>query len=114
MTRLEEIFHIANSRYFGSRLKNVKIRWQKKSKMPPHAIGNTISEHGAVPKGTRKFEIWISEDVKRFGSFTIMTVLHEMVHVQQWNKVTNKTCHGRLFNKRMKQLANLGAFNGLW
>jgi hypothetical protein len=114
MTRLEEIFGIANSRYFRSRLKNVKIRWQKKSKMPPRAVGNTRSEYGRLPKGSRKFEIWISDDLKKFSSFTIMTIIHEMVHCEQWDKTTGKTCHGRLFNKRMKQLANLGAFNGLW
>ena len=43
-----------------------------------------------------------------------MTVLHEMVHVEQWDKVTDRTMHGRKFQKRMKQLAARGAFNGLW
>jgi len=36
-----------------------------------------------------------------------------MVHVEQW-KVPTKQAHGNKFNKRMKRLANLGAFRGLW
>jgi len=82
--------------------------------MPPHSIGNTLSKHGKVPKDERKFEIWISEEIKKFKAITILTVLHECVHVETWDRVTQKSCHGRLFNKRMKQLANKGAFNGLW
>ena len=45
---------------------------------------------------------------------TILTILHELVHVEQWDGVTEKTMHGRKFDARMKQLAVKGAFNGLW
>jgi predicted SprT family Zn-dependent metalloprotease len=48
------------------------------------------------------------------SSVAIMTVIHELVHVEQWDEVTDKTQHGRKFTARMKQLANKGAFNGLW
>ena len=41
------------------------------------------------------------------------TLLHEMVHVEQW-KLPRKQAHGRKFQKRMKQLAAVGAFNGIW
>lgn len=41
------------------------------------------------------------------------TLLHEMVHVQQW-RVPESQAHGRKFQKRMKQLAALGAWNPYW
>jgi predicted SprT family Zn-dependent metalloprotease len=44
----------------------------------------------------------------------VLTILHELVHVAQWDQVTEKTQHGREFNARMKQLAAKGAFVGLW
>jgi predicted SprT family Zn-dependent metalloprotease len=48
------------------------------------------------------------------SGMAIMTVIHELVHVEQWDEVTDKTQHGRKFQKRMKQLAARGAFSGLW
>jgi hypothetical protein len=113
VTRLEEIFHVANSRYFRSKLKNVKIKWAKTG-IPRHAVAVTWSVSGSVPKGTRKFLIEISQDLRKYKSITILTVLHEMVHVEQWDKIKPGQDHGRLFQNRMKDLAAKGAFNGLW
>ena len=77
-------------------------------------MARTLSVLGPVPKGTRKFVIEISTGLKKFPSVTVQTLIHECVHVEQWDKVTERTQHGNLFNARMKQLANLGAFRGLW
>ena len=116
MTRLEENFHLANSRYFGGRLKNVKVKLTTRhiGGRRRSAVGVTHSSPEKVHRGERKFLIEISSDLKIHPSMTILTLFHEMVHVKQWDKVTNETCHGRLFNKEMKRLAAAGAFNGLW
>ena len=116
MTRLtlKEIFLQINSLYFRNRLKNVTIRWAKDGEIRKSSMAVTRSQHGKVPKGTREFLILISKDLKKFQAMTILTIFHELVHVQQWDEVTDKTCHGRKFEKRMKQLAARGAFAGLW
>lgn len=107
-TQLEHVVALANSRYFRNRLKNVKIKW-KKPKPKETWIARTKSHDGS-----KKFLIEVDPRIKRLGAYTVMVVFHELVHVEQWDKVTNKTCHGRRFQKRMKQLAAKGAFNGLW
>lgn len=108
MTRLEEIFNLANSRYFRGRLKNVKIKWKRGGWKKKTVVGTTTSPDG------EKFLIQISDQIRIYNSLVITTVLHEMIHVQQWNKVSFEASHGNKFNARMKQLANLGAFRGLW
>ncbi len=105
---------MANSRYFRNRLKNTKIRWAKDKELRSQSMAVTRSQHGKVPVKDRNFLILLSKDLKRMSVVAIMTLLHEMVHVEQWDKVTDRTMHGRKFQKRMKQLAAKGAFNGLW
>jgi hypothetical protein len=111
---LKDIFDLANSRYFRNRLKNVTIRWAKDKELPSQNSAVTRSQHGKVPRGKRKFLILLSKDLKKMSSVAIITVLHELVHVEQWEQVTDRTQHGRKFQKRMKQLAAKGVFNGLW
>ena len=112
---LREIFHLANSRYFRNRLKNVTIRWARpEDKISRQALACTRSRHGKIPKGERKFLILLSKELKKMSSVAVLTILHELVHVEQWDEVTDKTMHGRKFQKRMKQLAARGAFSGLW
>lgn len=114
MTQLEQIYHLANSRYFRGRLKNVKIKWVRKGFPSSHIMARTRSVLGTVPKGKRKFLIELDWALRRYRSVTIMTVIHELVHVEQWDKVKTGREHGRLFQNRMKDLAAKGAFNGLW
>lgn len=114
LTMLQENFLLLNSRYFRNRLKNVKVRWKNGGFGDGRCIARTLSTLGSVPKGQRKFVIEIDSALKKYHTFTIQTLIHEAVHVEQWDKVTTKSCHGRVFNKRMKQLAAKGAFNGLW
>jgi hypothetical protein len=112
---LKDIFHLANSRYFRSRLKNVTIRWARPTdKISGRALAVTRSQHGKVPKGQRKFLILLSKELKNMSSVAVLTILHELVHCDQWDDVTDRTMHGRKFQKRMKQLAARGAFSGLW
>lgn len=114
LTMLQENFLLLNSRYFRNRLKNVKVRWKNGGFGDKRCVARTLSAFGPVPKGQRKFVIEIDSALKKYHSFTISTLIHEAVHVEQWDKVKTRTCHGRLFNKRMKSLAAKGAFNGLW
>jgi predicted SprT family Zn-dependent metalloprotease len=77
-------------------------------------MATTRSAHGSAPKGTRKFLILVSPDLKKMQAVTVMTVLHELVHCEQWDEVSDRTQHGRKFENRMKQLVARGAFKGLW
>lgn len=110
---LKEIVNLANSRYFRNRLKNITIRWARDKEIRSQSLAVTRSPHGKV-EGPREFQILLSRDLKRMSGAAVMTILHELVHVEQWDKVTERTMHGRKFQKRMKQLAVRGAFNGLW
>ena len=56
----------------------------------------------AVPRGERKFLILLSKELKKMSNVAVMTILHELVHVEQWDKVTDRTMHGRKFHARMK------------
>jgi hypothetical protein len=69
------------------------------------AVGTTWVNGYNVP-----VEICITEKLRTFQAMTMMTVLHEMQHVQ---KPTFKG-HGWQFDKRMLRLAKAGAFDGLW
>ena len=113
MTQLEHIVAVANKKYFGNRLKNVKIKWS--SDLPKRSMAVTRSQHGKVPKGTRKFYIEIDKGLRKYRAVSILTVIHELVHVEQWDQVPqHHSHHGRKFQNRMKDLASKGAFNGLW
>jgi len=114
MTMLQENFSIMNRLYFRNRLKNVTVKWRNKPFASDKTIAITRSTFGPPPPEGRKFLIEISSAIKKYHSFTIQTLIHEAVHVEQWDQVSTKACHGRLFQKRMKQLAAKGAFNGLW
>jgi hypothetical protein len=111
---LKDIFDLANSRYFRGRMKNVTIRWAKDKEISSQSLAVTRSQHGKVLKGERKFLILLSKELKKMSGVAIMTILHELVYVEQWDQVTDSTQHGRKFTARMKQLAGKGAFNGLW
>lgn len=114
MTGLEEYFHLVNGRYFRCKLKRVEVRWKYGILKKRGVFGTTWSEHGNVPKGTRKFLIEIDAGFRRMEKVALMTLIHEMVHVEQWDKIGRRDHHGHLFQKRMKQLAAKGALNGLW
>jgi predicted SprT family Zn-dependent metalloprotease len=113
MTQLEEWFHLLNSRHFHGRLKNVEVKWNRKLTKKGR-MGNTFSSVGPIPTCGRKFLITIANEYRTCRRVAIMTLLHEMVHVEQWDEVQACRAHGRKFERRMKQLAARGAFSGLW
>lgn len=124
MTKPEELFHLYNSRYFRGALPKCKIVWadidsfgeyvplyHKAYKTEDEAKKAIRSgEFATNGKVTHLIKLarW-SRKQRRQWAFTL---IHEMVHVELRNEPGDY--HGRKFQRRMKQLANRGAFNGLW
>ena len=100
---LRRYYRVANAKYFKNKLpKDIPIRF---AKLPHGCLGKTyVCNHG-IPQC-----IEINNTLRSFESHTIMTMLHEMVHVEnpQWKG------HGYKFDRRMLRLAKDRAFAGLW
>ena len=114
---LREFFDLANSRYFGGRLKALRIRFASLD-----GLGNTHRAAYRVLYGPRsqyrpvdriEYHITISHRLRYSRRLWATTLLHEMVHLEGENR---NSCglRGHRFNRRMKELAVAGAFNGLW
>jgi hypothetical protein len=73
--------------------------------------GSLAVTHVLTFKGvTVVVDVTISEELRTIQNTTIMTLLHEMLHVEQ----PRPQGHGWRFDRRMLKLAKAGAFNGLW
>lgn len=59
----------------------------------------------------RPLFIIIDKRIKSMRTVALMTLLHEMVHVELPTKADG---HGKIFQKAMLRLAKAGAFNKLW
>ena len=107
----KSLYKFWNCRYFGSRLPDIPVYFSKQLGVGKerHTLGCS-GFHDETGK-----PLYIKLNPKFRTSFVIwaQTLLHEMVHVQQW-KIQKNQAHGRKFQKRMKQLAALGAYNSLW
>ena len=82
----QKAYDSINKWWFGNKLPKVKIRWPK---------------------------YMLSEKLRCCSGVWLRTLFHEIVHIEQWS-LPAKDAHGPKFEKRMKQLAVAGAFNGLW
>jgi hypothetical protein len=115
---LREWFDLANARYFHNRL---EVRYLSYGALPPkmHAIGNTHrityrTLYGPPnPDPPVHWSITICRTLRNSRSLSVMTLLHEMVHLEQENQFACGA-YGWKFNRRMKELAAAGAFNGFW
>ena len=115
---LREWFDLANARYFKNRL---EVRYLEYGVLPArmHAIGQTHRITYRTLRGPRNpvstvhWRITICSSLRNSRSLSIMTLLHEMVHLEQKNQYTCGA-YGNRFNRRMKELAARGAFNGFW
>jgi hypothetical protein len=67
----------------------------------------------AVGTEDRPKEIHLNPRFRGASGVWLRTLFHEIVHIEQWS-LPAKDAHGPKFEKRMKQLAVAGAFNGLW
>jgi hypothetical protein len=99
---LRRYYRVANRKYFKGKLPDIPVRFAKVNRL---VLGILWINPGDVPS-----DIEISEELRYVQNLTIMTLLHEMVHVEnpRWKG------HGWRFDRRMKQLAQDGAFDGLW
>lgn len=124
MTKLEETFHLFNSRYFRSSLPMCKIVWADISHFGDYTpryskVYKTEKEAKAALRSGEFATNGKVQHVIRLAKFTkkqdrqwMFTLLHEMCHVRLRNEAGDY--HGHKFQREMKRLANAGAFNGLW
>lgn len=108
----KRLYKFWNSRYFGGRLPDIPVVFSKKeySKRSRRHILGAAWLHGETKK---PIKITLNPDFRTYRALWQHTLLHEMVHVQQW-RVPAEQSHGNKFNKRMKQLAAQGAFRHIW
>ena len=99
---LQRYYNTANRLYFRNALPNdLPIVFDR---LRPKVLGSTATR-GAIAHGIR-----ISIRLRPFLCLTVMTVLHEMLHVEK----PLHCGHDWRFDKRMLRLAKAGAFDGLW
>ena len=107
--KLAKYFRIYNKKYFKGRLPKISIVFKK-----PH--GERAGEFASV--GKTPIEIRINPKTqlgitKYCTIFTLMTLLHEMVHLKLLVENKRDVTHGYIFKREMKRLFNEGAFRGL-
>jgi hypothetical protein len=119
---------VANKRYFGDKLQIAKIEFSAKvcksshGRMRAVAYEQTwVSASGLPPRKIEKEMqlIFIHPRLRRWRDLCMMTVYHEMVHAELdmlgfYGKEGSCRKSGFRFNRRMTELAQAGAFNGLW
>lgn len=96
---LRRYYRFANKRYFNNKLPKLNLYFSKlRTTGVTRLLCNT------------PMYIEINEDLRTFQAITILTVLHEMLHVE---KPSHKG-HDWRFDRRMLRLAKMGAMDGLW
>ena len=104
----QEAYDSINRWWFKNKLPRVKVRWPRYMlKVRPQLIGQTVGDK------TEPKEIHLNPKFKDSSSVWLRTLIHEAVHVEQWD-IPLRHCHGPRFEKRMRHLAEAGAFYGLW
>jgi SprT-like family len=120
---LRRFCNSANKRYFGGRLPIAKISFSSRLRADWHGRTFTCVYDVKQTNGRwTEFEmshIEISYKLKRARDLCMMTVYHEMVHAELdmlgfRGKDLKCGKNSVLFNRRMTELADIGAFNGLW
>lgn len=109
---LMEMFLEYNSRYFGGKLRTPASL----SFASLDGLGHCFRyRHLYGPhKGEEElFGIHIGKDLRDSRRQWLLTLIHEMVHLEQGNRYSCGL-RGKRFNKRMRELALAGAFDGLW
>lgn len=104
----QQAYDSINRWWFEGKLPRVKICWPKYMlTAKPAMIAQTV--------GSKKqaAEIHMNPKYRDASGVWLRTLIHEAVHVEQWTSRA-KDCHGPKFEKRMRQLAEAGAFYGLW
>ena len=102
---LRRYYRVANRKYFKGKLPDIPVRF---AKFDPGLLGitNVVTFKGK----TVATSIEITEDIRYIQTTTIMTLLHEMTHVEK----PQYKGHGWQWERQMMRLARAGAFGGLW
>ena len=104
----QKAYDSINKWWFGNKLPKVKIRW------PKYMLSEKPCRFGwAVGTEECPKEIHLNPRFRCYSGVWLRTLFHEIVHIEQWG-ISDEECHGPKFERRMRQLARLGAFNGLW
>jgi hypothetical protein len=123
---LRRFVQLANKRYFGGTLQVAKIEFSNRVGKNCHGKTETwVYEQLWGPKETHRpveqemYHIIIHSKLKYARDLCMMTVYHEMVHAELMGlgfRGKDVSCKKSavLFNRRMTELAQAGAFNGLW
>lgn len=103
---LRAMYCALNKKYFHNALpKDLPVLYSK-DLVRERALGHT-----AIHKQTfRPLWIKLAWPLRTCHRTTRLTLLHEMVHVEQ----KHLRGHGKQFEKRMLELARHGAFKGVW
>lgn len=109
MARLypNSVYDVANQRYWGGKLPKVSVRFVELS---DDVLGRTIGPSRSIDN-PKEIVIQLNARYRRQNAIWIGTLLHEMVHVELWGR--RITDHGYVFQRRMKELVNAGAFKDL-
>jgi hypothetical protein len=108
---LMEAFDTLAHKYFSGKLH----RPTSLSFVPLDGLGHTFRYRtvGKRRSSDDLFGINISNKLRFSRRLWETTLIHEMVHLEQRNRFSCGL-RGKEFNKRMRELAYQGAFDGLW
>lgn len=102
-----QVYDVANQRYWGGKLPKVNVRFVD---LGEAVMGRTL----APRKNTGNPKHIVIQLSKRFRTQSVIwigTLIHEMVHVELWGRRVKD--HGYVFQRRMKELVNAGAYKDL-
>jgi predicted metal-dependent hydrolase len=99
--QLRQWFRRYNRKYFGGKLPEVSIRFEKM---------NRLYLGWSIRMGSEWTGIEIAKTMQGWPKLVRCILLHEMVHVS----LPTKLLHGPRFEKEMLRLAKAGAFRGIW
>ena len=104
----KSLYRFWNARYFRGRLPDIPVYFSKRlgAGSERHTMGCASFDDETM----RPLRIQLNPRYKNAFVIWAATLLHEMVHIEQW-KIQKSQAHGRKFIKRMKQLVALGAYN---
>ncbi len=107
----KDVYNLLNHKYFRSRLPDIPVVWSKShygKRENRFGMGGTLF----VGEPLKPVKIMLNPKYRNANVIWIGTLIHEMVHVEQW-KLPRRQAHGRKFEKRIRQLVARGAYKTL-
>lgn len=116
LTDLELWFRIYNKRYFRNSLPECEIKWADLKWFGHQGVRYVRKRANGRVELEPRYYIRIAKDTRGLRSTWHMTLLHELCHLKlrDGDGQHQGRDHGHKFQREMKRLANMGAFNGLW